>query len=324
MALRVLLVLTTVAVLYSCGQASSPVEKQEKREGAEQVAREENQATSEPTAAEAASNIPIDAVLGEAVETPSFDWRVIDVFETDHYYYLEDPSVPIETDAISKVGKFVVVTYSMRNTSAQTVTANLGATLHVTIPDGKTEIYEESEVTHPYSGAIWGGPELAPRGLLLGQFIFDVPVEVEPEFLIGLYQDDMDEPRGEAGNVDLTEEEPTGPGPDEIYALQMEYFNMGEYDREYALFAQESKDRVSEQEFVSGNKREDQKYGRTAFTEYSFPSVKIEGDRATLQIVRSWSSEDDEGQVQDTQEAVLEDEGWRIVMRGEQYKAYGG
>src|SRR5688572_20140014 len=112
MSVRVLLVLTTFAVLYGCGQASSPVEKQEKQEGAEQVAREEEQATSEPTTAEGASNIPIDAVLGETVETPSFDWRVIDMFETDHYYYLENPSVPIETDAISEVGKFVVVTYS--------------------------------------------------------------------------------------------------------------------------------------------------------------------------------------------------------------------
>src|SRR5215203_2576320 len=104
MSVRVLFVMTAFAVRYGLCQASSPTEKQEKREGAEQVAREENQATSKPTTAEAASNIPIDAMLGEAVETPSFDWRVIDVFETDHYYYSEDPSVPIETDAISEVG----------------------------------------------------------------------------------------------------------------------------------------------------------------------------------------------------------------------------
>jgi hypothetical protein len=63
MAVRVLLVVVAFAVLYGCGQASSLVEMQEKREGAEQVAREENQATSEPTTAEAARNIPIDAVL---------------------------------------------------------------------------------------------------------------------------------------------------------------------------------------------------------------------------------------------------------------------
>ncbi len=37
MAVRVLLVLTTFAVLYGCGQASSPVEKQEKQGGVEQA-----------------------------------------------------------------------------------------------------------------------------------------------------------------------------------------------------------------------------------------------------------------------------------------------
>jgi hypothetical protein len=36
MAVRVLLVVSAFAVLYGCGQASSPVEKQERREGAEQ------------------------------------------------------------------------------------------------------------------------------------------------------------------------------------------------------------------------------------------------------------------------------------------------
>src|SRR5215210_3326948 len=36
MAVRVLLVLAAYAVLYGCGQASSPVEKQEKKEGVEQ------------------------------------------------------------------------------------------------------------------------------------------------------------------------------------------------------------------------------------------------------------------------------------------------
>jgi hypothetical protein len=37
MAVRVLLVLTAFALLYSCGQASSPAEKQEEREGADQA-----------------------------------------------------------------------------------------------------------------------------------------------------------------------------------------------------------------------------------------------------------------------------------------------
>ena len=95
---------------------------------------------------------------------------------------------------------------------------------------------------------------------------------------------------------------------------------MLDYKRAYDLFAQESKARVSEQTFASKNQRDP-----VTFTEYSFPRVNIEGDHATMQVVRSVSYEK-VGQQQDrgTQEAILEDEGWRIVMRDEQYKYYEG
>jgi hypothetical protein len=159
----------------------------------------------------------------------------------------------------------------------------------------------------------------------LGQFIFDVPVEVEPELLIGLYEDEIDEPRGEAGNVDLTEAEPTGPGPDEILALQYQYFNMSEYEQAYEWYASESKARVSEQTFVSKNEQSDKKPGQISYPDYSFPTVNIEGDHATMQVVRSYEWENgDSGQDRFTQEAVLEDEGWRIVMRDDQYQFFGG
>ena len=75
--------------------------------------------------------------------------------------------------------------------------------------------------------------------------------------------------------------------------------------------------------FVSKNQQDNQR-DPLAYTEYSFPTVKIEGDRATMHVVRSYTSEK-EGQLQDrvTQEAVLENDGWRTVMRDEQYKYYG-
>jgi hypothetical protein len=43
MAVRVLLVVAAFAVLYGCGQANSPPEKQEKQAGAERVAREKDE-----------------------------------------------------------------------------------------------------------------------------------------------------------------------------------------------------------------------------------------------------------------------------------------
>jgi hypothetical protein len=43
-----------------------------------------------------------------------------------------------------------------------------------------------------------------------------------------------------------------------------------------------------------------------------------------MQVVRSYSFEDEAGQERITQEAVLEDDGWRIVMRDAQYQNYGG
>ena len=162
--------------------------------------------------------------------------------------------------------------------------------------------------------------------MAVSQFIFDVPTDVEPELLVVTEEPQMDTVY-DVGTIDLTENEPQGPRPEEIYALQMEYYNMADYERAYELFAQETKARVSEQVFTSENQQDDEKYGGYSFTKYSFPSVEIEGDHATMQVVRSVSGASasaSEEQERVTQEAVLEDEGWRILMRDDQYKAYLG
>jgi hypothetical protein len=213
-----------------------------------------------------------------------------------------------------------VVNYSVTNTSPQTIEPALSAQLHVKGADGKTEVYEETDVVTPPHDF----EEVPPHGLLLSQFIFDVPTEVEPE-LLAVAEEAATATSSEVGVVDLRESDPQGPRPEEILALHYEYFNMGEYERAYDLFAQESKERVSEQMFVSKNEQDDQKTGGYSFTQYSFPSVEIEGDHATMQVVRT-SSDQEESELQEeiTQEAVLEDEGWRIVMREDQYEYFGG
>jgi hypothetical protein len=192
-----LLVVIAFATLYGCGQAGSTVERQEQPGGVEQAQGEEKpKGGGETTGPDALGNIPIVGVLGENVETPYFDYRIMDVFTTDHYYYLEDPSIPLTQDAVSQDGKFVVLTYSMTNTSPQPVTVNLDGRLHVRAGD-KVEVYDESDqVVHPRSGGIVGGPELVPREVLLGQLIFYVPAEVEPELVVVLHKDRMEQPRG--------------------------------------------------------------------------------------------------------------------------------
>jgi hypothetical protein len=330
MAVRVLLVVAAAfAVLYGCGQASSPVEKQEKQGGVEQAAEGEPKTVTphpapEPTTAQAEGNIPVSGGVGENVQASSFDLRVLDYFVTDHYYYLADPYFDEVQDYFSQAGKFVVVNYSLTNTSPQTITPTPMAQLHARAGDN-VEVYEQdATITPPHRLASELAVEdIPPRGMLVSQFIFDVPKDVEAE-LLAVTDEPTISSSFSVGAVDLQQNDPQGPRPEEIFALQMEYFNMAAYEQAYELLAQESKARVSEQTFVSKNEQID-KQDRVAFIKYSFPTVSVEGDRATMQTVRTYST-DSKGEAQEriTQEAVLEDEGWRIVMRDEQYEFYEG
>jgi hypothetical protein len=155
----------------------------------------------------------------------------------------------------------------------------------------------------------------------VSQFIFDVPPDVEPELLAV-----TDEPTVssslDVGVVDLRESDPQGPRPQEILALQYEYFNMTDFERVYDLYAQESKDRVSEQVFMGLQKEQKQRgVSYTTPTSYSIPSVEIEGDRATIHLVGIEPPVEGEGlhRVTHAHEAVLEDEVWRIMMSKGQY-----
>ena len=111
--------------------------------------------------------------------------------------------------------------------------------------------------------------------------------------------------------------------PEEILALQSEYFNMTDFERVYDLYAQESKDRVSEQVFVGAEKEAKQQgVSPTTPTSYSIPSVQIEGDRATIHVVAVEPPVEGEGLHRDRvvtyaheAELVLKDEGWRIMMQ---------
>ena len=310
---RVVLVLIVFAVLCGCDQASAPVERQERRDGVEQAAREDLGQGKEQASRDAAS-----ASVGESVSTRSFDYRLLDYFVTDHYYYLENPSIDHVREAYPQAGKFVVVNYSVTNTSPQTVRPNLGAMLRAQA-GSKTEVYEESgAVMHPQSDL--GTSELAPGQMDTAQFVFDVPAGVVPELVTVFLEHGSEHPEGEAGAVDLTRRDPRGLRVEEIMALQYEYLNMTAWKRAYALFAEESKREVSLEQYeayMDSGQRE----RPTAVIEYAFPSVEVEGDHAAVERVFTLSTPDGEHRQKATQEAVLEDEGWRIVMRDDQIRA---
>jgi hypothetical protein len=267
-------------------------------------------------------------IVGENVEGSSFDLRVLDYFTAEQYYYVirrlgsMAEYVVFEEDAISQAGKFVVVNYSVTNTSPQTIEPVLSAQLHVKGADGKTEVYEETDDFPPPRAR---NKDIVMDGMRLSQFIFDVPTEVEPELLA--VAEEATTATGSADFryalevVDLRESDPQGPRPEEILALQSEYFNMTDFERVYDLYAQESKDRVSEQVFVGAQKEgKQQGVSPTTPTSYSIPSAEIEGDRATIHVVGIEPPVEREGlhlsrvTHPHEAEAVLDDEGWRIMM----------
>jgi hypothetical protein len=339
MAFRALLVLVTFcALMYGCDQASSPVEQQEKQAGMEE-AKPKELTPPQPTevAQPVVGNMPIAGIVGEKVEGSSFDLRVLDYFTADHYYYVIDrtietrcnpdpynchvaedpPYIDKAEEASSQVGKLVVVDYSVTNTSPQrTIEHTLSAQLHVRGADGKMEVYEQTDDVRPPRTL----QDIAPQGLRLSQFIFVVPTEVEPELLAVAKEAEEATGSAEEWMVDLRESDPQGPRPEEILALQYEYYNMTDFERVYDLFAQESKDRVSEQVYVSLQREVIQEGGTSLFPSYSFPYTLIEGDRATMLVVL-YSDAEGEGQGRaHWDKAVLEDEGWRIVMNKGEYR----
>jgi len=152
----------------------------------------------------------------------------------------------------------------------------------------------------------------------VSQFIFDVPTDVEPESVAVSDQPSIDRVQ-DVGAVDLTHSDPRGPRPEEILALQYEYTNMTAWEQAYALFAQKSKDEVSEQEYAAYFPKA---APNSSVIEYSFPSVVVHGDHATIERVFTGATPKERSQSKATQEAVREEADWRILMRSDQVKAY--
>ncbi|MEJ7872801.1 MAG: hypothetical protein WKF67_11140 [Rubrobacteraceae bacterium] len=321
---RLVLLALLCAGLVACGQSGSG----ESREDAGDAPAEpktsrpsEEQAPSTPRASEPPAP---QTVIGETLPPENFDLRVLEVAVFDEYFYLESTYSDQTVQSIQgfpTAGKFVVVTYSVRNTGAGPLNVGFSGTLST---EGGESYEESGDVFHPNAllDGSSGGFELQPRGLELGQFIFDVPADVDPATLAAGYTNLGDSSASaagdsQAGDVDLTRRSEPGAPPEEVLALQFEYANMQAFDLAYDLFAEQSEGLISE-----GRYTEVQEQGDLAITQYSFPSVQTQEDRATIERLFTTSEEGETFQDKATQEAILEDGAWGIVMRDDQAEYY--
>lgn len=109
--------------------------------------------------------------------------------------------------------------------------------------------------------------------------------------------------------------------PEEILMLQYENINARNYEAAYDLFAEQSKQIVSLDEYTAFFENA----GYYELTDYSFPSAQVEGDAATVAVdfdISSGTGPDEQYQV--TQQMVREDGSWRVVMRDAQVETFTG
>ena len=132
------------------------------------------------------------------------------------------------------------------------------------------------------------------------------------------------ESKPEASRSDDPADEPqpapatAGPAPDEVLASQYRHINSGDYGAAYDLFDERSRGLVSLKQYKAY-------FASTApyeITGYSFPSVRAQGDEASVVADLAVSSAEGEESYEVTQELVREDGGWRVVMRDEQVASF--
>lgn len=125
----------------------------------------------------------------------------------------------------------------------------------------------------------------------------------------------------EAAPPEGEDEAPQERKPEDVLTLQYEHINSADYEAAYDLFTNQSKDRVSLEQYSTWF----QEAGNYQITNFSFPTVQVEEDTATLIAdVSVTSNTAGEEQYQATQEMELENGNWRIVMRDGQVETFAG
>jgi micrococcal nuclease len=111
-----------------------------------------------------------------------------------------------------------------------------------------------------------------------------------------------------------------GQSPEEVLASQYQHINAGDYEAAYELFDDRSQQLVSPEQYRAY-------FASVApyeITSYTFASVQVRGDTASLVVDLAVSSSIGEDQYQVTQRMVREDGSWRVIMRDEQVASFTG
>jgi micrococcal nuclease len=112
--------------------------------------------------------------------------------------------------------------------------------------------------------------------------------------------------------------EPQAESPKDVLASQYKHINAGNYGMAYDLFADQSKQLVSLEQYTAY-------FASVAPYEiksYSFPGVDVQDEKASLAVDLAVSSSDGEEVYQVTQHLVREDGSWRVVMRDSQLASF--
>ncbi|MDP9476576.1 MAG: hypothetical protein M3R38_12985 [Actinomycetota bacterium] len=106
--------------------------------------------------------------------------------------------------------------------------------------------------------------------------------------------------------------------PEEVLALQYRLINAGDYEGAYALFADESKQLITPEQYRAYFEAN----APYSITDYSFLSVDDRGDEATVEAALTATSGSGQESYQVTQPLVRQGATWRVVMRDEQASAF--
>jgi hypothetical protein len=106
--------------------------------------------------------------------------------------------------------------------------------------------------------------------------------------------------------------------PEDVLALQYRLINAGDYEGAYELFAERSKGVISLEQYRAFFETN----SPYSVTDYSFPSVDVRGDAATVGAAFTVDSPSGREVLERTQELVCEGPVWRVVMREEQAAAF--
>jgi hypothetical protein len=270
----------------------------------------ESKPAPEKTAPEA-MEAPESPVVGESMDAEDFEFRVLDVTRDQRWFYPETED-GYGSQAESFAGEFVTVWYSVRNTGVQPMSLRPGANLET--DSGETFSRSETATCDELK-------RLQPRALELGCFVFDVPEDAAPESVWVRFN------RGNLApeTFNLTEARLEDVSPEETLAMYWEYLNVGYFDLAYDQFASESKAQFTSEQFQTAmTTGTSEQWRRYPISDYAFPSVEIEGDRATVErVMMTYDNKNYESsQQRKTQEFVKEDGAWRIIARPDQVEYF--